>query len=119
MTQAALKADILELMRTHQKGVTCTELSKIENFSGEFTWHLGRWTNVVIWTGMSKDAIDVMAELIRDKRIDIMPAHWLAYLIDGAIIVLPIFKCGDRPPEYNPPQPHWLPVYFNLTEGIS
>lgn len=118
MIQAALKSDILHVIKQHKRGVTCTELCKIPNFVGEYTWHLGQWTNLIIWTGMSKDAIDVMAELIREKRIDVRPGHWFSYLLDGAIIVLPIFKAKEQPLEFNPPSPHWLPVYFNLAEIV-
>lgn len=117
MIQAALKGDILELMKQHKKGVTCTELSKIPNFTGEYTWHLGKWTNLILWTGMSKDAIDVMAELIREKQIEVRPGNWFAYLLDGAVLVLPIFRAKEQPPEFNPSSPHWLPVYFDLIEA--
>jgi hypothetical protein len=59
--------------------------------------------NVVMWVGLSKEGADVIKKFIAEQRVE--ACEWMAYLIDGSMLSLPIVK---RNRTYK--KPHWLPI---------
>lgn len=72
---------------------------------GNATLELRR--NDVLWQGCSAVVAGVLLQLIHERRVFLWPAHWLAYVADGAWPTLPIAK---QPPPNGYDQPHWLPA---------
>ena len=102
---------ILEFV-TAYKHVTFAELDqKIEGFSGgelQISINNEQTSNIVLWQGLTEEAVDALEELWQAKKIHQLPAHFLSYLHDGRMLRLPLAK---RPQHYK--KPHWAPVCFN------
>jgi hypothetical protein len=116
---ATLKGDIVSLIKKKGQPVTCFELSSIQNFHGNFTWHVGPWTNLVIWSGMSAAAIKAMADLIKEQRIIAQLSNWEMYARSGAVLGIPIYPADFDPPRSHLRSPHWLPLCFQIKEVTS
>jgi len=116
--QVSLKADILERIAKRKKFVTFAQLMSIECFNGAYTFHFPSWPNIILWTGIAEGAVKALIELIVEKKVDIRIAPPLVYLMDGAVLMLPVFQSASAPPEKNPETPHWLPVCFSVAEDV-
>lgn len=65
--------------------------------------------NVILWSGVSQDFLDVVNDLLRRKVIHWQGASESAYIFDGGFLELPIAKSV---PSEGYAKPHWLPVSF-------
>jgi hypothetical protein len=63
--------------------------------------------NIVLWFGLTDQAVDAMEELRVNKKIHAVPASFLVYAADGVMPRLPLAKSARKYKE-----PHWLPVVF-------
>jgi hypothetical protein len=108
-----LKQDIFAECK--KGGVSFVELSRIENFKGDFCMHVPGIPNAVLWSNISSEAADVLSELIRERKIEPTPTTPLVYLIDGQAINLPIVKPSQRVFK----KPVWVPMVFNLTKSAK
>lgn len=85
--------------------VTMAELSRDwpEHFhDGTLTTSVSNPNNI-IWVGMTKEGCAVLEWFIKEKRVE--PCEWMAYMIDGEMLRLPMVKSKRS---YK--KPHWLPV---------
>jgi hypothetical protein len=103
------------LSRNH---VSFAELSAIEGFKGDLQIALAE-KNVVLWSGVSEEACDILDRLLADGEFEYVndgQATFLAYLIDGITLQMPIAK-GNR--HYK--TTHWLPVtlWLKAKEGTQ
>jgi hypothetical protein len=64
--------------------------------------------NVLLWRGLSMEAIDAIEELRREGLIHYYPCAPLVYWCDGRVPSLPIV--GRRPPSGGYKKLHWAPV---------
>lgn len=63
--------------------------------------------NIALWAGMSQEFSDVMHSINERGKVTIEPASLLVYLIDGAMLRMPLAK---RPPKKGYKETHWAPV---------
>jgi hypothetical protein len=77
---------------------------------GSFALTLGHPNNVV-WAGMSERFLDACKTVLDEKRVYPHPASFLAYMIDGGGLRLPLAK---RPPKGGYRNEHWLPTCLRL-----
>lgn len=61
--------------------------------------------NIVIWTGLTREAVDAFGKLHKAALIVAVPCDFIIYAIDGEFPTLPLAK-GPR--DYK--TLHWLPV---------
>ncbi len=61
--------------------------------------------NIILWQGLTQEAFDAIVELERDKIIEMRPSTFLAYLMDGQVLKMPLVKQNR---DYK--TPHWLPT---------
>ena len=66
-------------------------------------------TNIIFWTGWKQEAINIMVELLNDKKIVMEPCELLIYLVDGKRLKLPILNKPSDAKELC-----WLPVSFKI-----
>jgi hypothetical protein len=101
-----MREAILDLIRAY-RNVSFAELSqRIDGFKGDQEWlNSYGW---VLWSGISREAIDVLQSMLEAGEVHMAPAHWLVYMFDGAALKLPLVKCARK---YK--RPHWCPVVFN------
>lgn len=103
---SAMKAAILALVE-ELGGVSFVDLGRrIEGFNGDREYYLAD-TEIVIWGGMSPEAIESLNALMDEKKIVPKDSNLLVYLIDGQTLRLPLAK-GKR--KYK--TPHWAPIVF-------
>ena len=69
--------------------------------------------NVILWAGISEKFLSVTNNLIKEKKILMVPADILVYMADGSYLNLPIAK-----KIHNYKKPHWLPVVFYTADGL-
>ena len=68
--------------------------------------------NLVLWSGLSADAIDAINGLRSADRIYLCPVSVWAYVVDGRVIDLPIANNPSR--KYK--NPRWLPVVIKIDQ---
>ena len=73
-------------------------------------------SNVVIWSGMSLDFVDAIADLLETKKIILCAGSTFSYACDGGILRLPVAK---RIPAGGYKSPHWLPMFIRLTKRVK
>lgn len=106
-----MKTKILDYVREKGGGVSMVELSRdIPGFNGNRAMFSGEGTNIVVWNGISQEAIDALAELVQDNQIEVKATQPFVYLIDGGGLDLPLAKRTNH--HYK--KPHWLPVAISL-----
>lgn len=118
MDKQALKKAVLKYIR-ERNDVSYAELQWLFNrlgfdYRGEFEIYSPVNDNVILWTGWSREAIEILNELKSENLIEQKPVQPLIYLIDGAGLSLPIV-CKVA----NYKTPHWLPLVFRPVEGAS
>lgn len=100
-----MQEQIINYVR-QRKDVSFAELCRdIPGFKGELTLTASQCENVILWAGMSAEAISTMAELEREEKIHFKSTPVLTYMIDGATLKLPVAKALK-----NYKSPRWLPV---------
>ena len=94
---------------TKYQGVSFAELERnIKGFAGgDIEWSLPK-TNIVLWQGLTEEAVNALNLLRTGKHIHPNPCPVMIYLMDGLIPRLPVAKTA-RPYK----EPHWLPCVFN------
>jgi hypothetical protein len=70
--------------------------------------------NVFIWFGLSREAADLILDLLYDERTQVEPAPPLVYLLDGLIPNIEIAKSARH---YK--KPRWAPVVVNPKTGYE
>lgn len=68
--------------------------------------------NVKVWEGMSP--MFAAALRLAQRDIEPRPADVMAYLIDGAVLRLPLAK--SLPPKGGFKKPRWLPITYHLKD---
>jgi len=108
-----MKDQIYEFIK--RGNVSLAELTKrIPGFKGDMQWRLAKNENIIIWQGMSNEAIDAIESLLDEKKISIKPCHFLVYMCDGVVPNFPIVKRN-----YKYKTPHWLPVALNRCKNVK
>jgi hypothetical protein len=109
-----LNAAIVEYLRKHDIAL----FPKIqEDFTGYLTTSgdqglaLRSDLNVVLWTGMSRELAELLAELIAARRIYVHTAGAEAYKTLGRTLKLPAIA---QVPDEKSPRPSWLPSALRL-----
>ncbi|MEY2493518.1 MAG: hypothetical protein QOJ45_10 [Verrucomicrobiota bacterium] len=98
-----MREKIVDLVSEY-KSVTFAHLSEIAGFEGEYSFDLEK--NLILWPGISQDAIVALHQLLHDGAIHLhQPFAMLSYVVDGLIPNYPVAK---RVQPYK--APHWLPV---------
>jgi hypothetical protein len=97
---------------TERRTVTFVELqNSIAGFGGgdkEISLNGDGYSNIVLWGGLTDAAVAALEELRVSRAIHPIPAAPLTYLIDGAMMRMPVAKSKRH---YK--KPHWAPVVFN------
>jgi hypothetical protein len=71
---------------------------------GEHSLCLGD-DNMVLWSGMTQEAVTIISELLNENAVHAHPSTLLVYLVDGRHLTLPIPKTTRKLTK-----PHWVPV---------
>lgn len=107
--QARIKTELLALVHRYDH-VTFAEVSMhIDGTRGNFALYLPNNDSVMIWSGLSAEAIGATDELIREKLIHFRPTDLLVYLADGELLRLPVAKTVRKYAK-----PHWLPMVISV-----
>ena len=102
-----MKNKILQYVQKNDQ-VSFVELSRsIEGFSGDRELLLDGHPSIILWVGISNEAISAIGQLVNDDDLYIVPTDSLTYMIDGAGLNFPIAK-NIR--DYK--KTRWLPVLF-------
>lgn len=72
------------------------------------------YSNLIIWWGWSKRAIEALQFLIANKLLQLEAASSFIYLIDGLMPTMPIAK---KARQYK--KPHWLPTMLCVPKGVQ
>lgn len=94
------------------KSVSWAELEYFFNaigfdYAGDFNIQAGEIENVIYWIGWNREALEIIAGLLKRGKIKKIPAKELTYLLDGKCLKYPIAR---RTKIYK--NPHWLPIVF-------
>jgi len=104
---ARLKRAILEKVE-RERNATFAELAHIEGFAGNLDI-VNTTANVLIWMGMSAEAIDAIEQLQRENLIHLAGSSWLVYSWSGGPVPnLPIVKHRPRSGRFQ--KMHWGPT---------
>ncbi len=108
LTLEQMKEDILWYVQEYD-WVTLVELAHRygNQGQGDHALTLEPNLNVVLWTGLSEKLVTGIIELTHKKEIHSHPGSFLAYMVDGGGLKLPLAK---RAPRGGYKKPHWLPV---------
>ena len=110
MEHNTLKDRILYLVEA-RPGLSMVELIRyIPEVAGSLELGIGAM-NLVIWRGLSAEAVDAIKALLDAERIRLAPCSAAAYLVDGGTPDLPQAKKVRRHEK-----PHWLPVSFSVID---
>lgn len=110
--QNNLKEKVYKFIQSYGVGVSFVELKNaFDEFEGDKDFGLFEY-NIILWTGISEQFVKVLRELIKDKKIKIVPTTPLVYVLDGTALRLPIAKRLKH--RYK--RPRWLPAVFNISD---
>jgi len=92
-------------------GVSFAELSKIDGFNGdrEISFDSAKFSNIIVWSGVSEEAVSSLRKLVDNKSYHFHPTSSLTYMADGAMLNIPIAKSVRH---YK--TPHWIPTVINI-----
>ena len=110
-----LKCKILSYI-SNNSGTSFVEIENIfeENnykYNGNVAFSNSKNTNIIFWTGWKQEAINIILELLNDKKIEMESCELLIYLVDGKRLKLPILNKPSDTKELC-----WLPVSFKIKE---
>lgn len=110
MNKEEIKNIILDYVRKNNNVsfVEIEELFEKSDFSykGEYSLNnIGGYENIIIWVGWNKEAISLINELMKEKKVYTTTCNVLVYLIDGKYLGYPIAKRL-----YNYKKVHWAPT---------
>ena len=83
---------------------------------GHLAAEVGGVANLVLWMGMSQAWADTLKELSTAGLLWREPCSLLVYLVDGAVLPLPVAK---HPPKGGYATPHWAPSCVRPIEHIT
>lgn len=111
----SMEEQIFQTIKRSQT-VTFAELQdSVTGFKGNSDWFYSGKANLVLWQGISKEAVDTMLNMLVEKKIFAYPSiefGHLVYLYDHHLPTLPkVTVAGIKRGGYK--KPHWLPVVFN------
>lgn len=110
MEQKILKEKIYEYVSQMKLGISFVELERhVEGFIGDYNMKINEF-NILIWGGVSEEAINSLNELIEENKIEFVSSSQIVYLIDGKCPNLPIVKKSNT--KYK--NLHWLPTAVSL-----
>jgi len=105
-----LKARLTQFIREY-KHVSFVDLERqFPEIVGEYPI----WFNnesLVLWWGLTAEAVDAIAELVAENQIFIWPAGEFTYHLDGKVPDAPVAR---KIREYK--KPRWLPVTFDCRQ---
>jgi len=108
LTVGQMMEDVLWYIENYD-WVTPVELERRYGEQGDGAHSLCLGKNMVVWTGMSEKLTTAIMQLLEAKAIHSHPGSYLAYIIDGGGLKLPLAK---RPPKGGYAKEHWLPLVF-------
>jgi hypothetical protein len=79
---------------------------------GELTIEATACPKLALWASVSEGFMDAFDEIA--PLVDLEPCHLLVYLMDGAVLQLPLAK---RPPKNGYRKLHWAPAVLNAKPG--
>jgi hypothetical protein len=65
---------------------------------------------LVIWVGLSEEALNALDELWKSKKVFLNQCSWMVYMVDGRMLNLPIPK---RKPRKGLKKDYWLPCVLD------
>lgn len=107
-TTTDLKQHILEVLQANEE-VSFAQLSGIPGFAGDKDLVAPEFANLILWRGLSPEAMDVLEELEDDEIIRFARTDAKRYAADGFTPTLPV---ALRVSKYRTPS--WLPVLVSL-----
>jgi len=105
---ADLRQRILEVLQANEE-VSFARLAGLPGFAGDRDLVAPDFANLVIWRGLSAEAMDEMQELEKSEVIRFSRTDAERYAEDGFSSALPV---AQRVSRYR--APHWLPVLISL-----
>lgn len=111
-----LKKEIIKFVKTHP-GTSYVELERLFDdlkfdWKGDLAICESNNEMLIFWINWNRQAIEVIKELEKEKRIIRKPCSALIYAIDGRLLNFPIAKQSVK---YK--HPHWLPMQFSVVRG--
>ncbi len=117
-----LKNDMVHFIseREDKGGVSFAQLNKrFPGIRGNETMVSSNDPNVILWQGLSKEAVATLNDLFREGLIYLhpMPDSWgiLIYIVDGGRV--PGCPVVRRRPKTGYKTPHWLPVMLRIEKA--
>lgn len=113
MNNSQMKEILLDYIRKN-KAVSYAEIERVfeangYDYIGNIETVNNKNENVVFWCGWSRQAFEMLNELIRANLIERVPCEPLVYLIDGKSLTYPIMTGRTKSLK----KIHWLPCVFN------
>ena len=99
---------ILGVLQANEE-VSFAQLADLPGFAGDRDLAAPDFPNLVIWHGLSPEAVDEMQELEESEVIRFSRTDAERYALDGFTSTLPV---AQRVSKYR--TPHWLPVLISL-----
>ncbi len=115
MNNNTLKQRIYDFIN-EMSAVSFAELRQIKGFNGDHTFRMDgeNYSNMVLWIGMSAEAITALTELIEENKIKLHEKHqgeiFSIYSYDGCIVPLEVAKTRRHYKE-----PRWLPTMLYVS----
>jgi len=106
-----VKEKIYAEIKKKRDGVSFAELQNIKGFNGDRSMRAGEFENLILWNGMSEEAVEAFIELIEDKKIIVHATSPMIYMFDGCTLGLPVAK---KAKSYK--NPRWYPVCFGIAK---
>ena len=103
-----LRRRILEVLQANEE-VSFAQLAGLPGFAGDKNLVAPDFANLVIWSGLSAEAVDEMEDLEESEVIRFSRTDADRYAEDGYTPVLPV---AQRISKFR--TPHWLPVLISL-----
>ena len=108
-----MKDQILQFIKERDH-VSFIELSnEIPGFAGDYEFYNLALENVVLWNGVSKEAVDALKYLLSNSLIFVQEVEPLVYLHDGYLPTLPTATVAK-----SHKTAHWLPIVFSCKRPI-
>lgn len=103
-----LRQHILDVLQANDE-VSFAQLTGLPGFAGDKDLVAPEFPNLVLWSGLSPEAMDELEELEDDEVIRFSRTNARRYAEDGFTPTLPV---AQRVSKYR--TPHWLPVLISL-----
>lgn len=107
-TETGLRERILAVLQANEE-VSLVQLADLPGFAGDQDLVAPDIANLVLWQGLSQEAIDVLEALEDDEVIRFARTDADRYAEDGFTPKLPV---AQRVSKHR--APHWLPVLVSL-----